>query len=115
MTISLTHKEMRDILSKVFKTTITSFDLVEDTTLYDKIVNYMHDYFGSAYYTNETGGMGPANRKIEAIRQLKQCVDINLSTAKWAIENWSQWLTFVKKHNRIVDICYANNPYTQFI
>ena len=109
ITLSVTKEELLDLLSKATGSRITSYSIVKEKktpTLHSNIVQDMRFKFGSDYFTKPDGAFGPAERKIEAIKflrelALKHANGMGLAEAKEAIEKWSKWIECVKNEGII--------------
>lgn len=146
-TLTLTKTELLQLLSKATNTTITDYILtgksVVDSTpeaVVDKtpslmlnqddyqsalakdIVNSMQKEFGIFAYINSDSGFGPASRKIDAIRYLREMdcttktIDndkqkMRLTNAKWAIENWVEWISYVNTYGNLPEIVFSGDEY----
>lgn len=143
-TLTLTKTELLQLLSKATNTTITDYILtgksvvnplqvVADKTpevmidqddyqsgLAKDIVNSMQKEFGIYAYINNNSGFGPASRKIDAIRYLREMdyttktIDNNkqkmrLVDSTWAIENWVEWIGYINVYCEIPYIIFNDN------
>jgi len=99
MKITVTKTQMLELLSRALNTEVTDF-----TVSKSKLATQFED--------GMTKQMGqerpfPAHRKLEAIKRIRTLSveflkgTMGLADSKWAIENWSRWITFVRTHGRV--------------
>jgi len=100
MKLSLTKKELLDVLTKHFEHLVTECVIVKGpTTISNYLESRMTEKFGKVRF--------PGERKIEAIKYLREILydrlkdTHGLADSKWAIENWDRWIEFVKIHGRM--------------
>ena len=94
MKITLKYNELLTLLSKSFGVTVTGFTLEEplSETLID-VVSKCPNY--------------QTNQKLLAIKTLREWTSkntldyIGLADAKWAIENWERFYSFVVEYDRL--------------
>jgi len=98
MKVSLTKKELLELLTKHFGYEVTECVIAKSFVLYNKLNSAMKKEISTP------------NNKIASIKLLRTLVhhhtknDVGLADAKWAVENWPKWIAFVKINNRIPTI-----------
>lgn len=104
MKITLTKTELLAILNQKFGPEITDVAIsnppgpAKETPFFRRIINQMAM---ELQYPVTITVVCPADKKIAAIKALRGFVPgMGLAEAKWAIENWNRWITFVKGHDR---------------
>lgn len=108
MKISISKTELLKLLTEHFNFSVTDVSInKEPSTLAQNILREMEKELGDSNVTKP-------DRKILAIKAIRTILSnrgtfMRLAEAKWVIENWHQWIEFVKKYNRIPVI---NNVYS---
>ena len=105
MKISVTKRELQSILSGYFKTNVTEVEVYEPSS---ELLNLLKAKIGVSISLAQ---------KIPSIKSLRELCSnpqvvgvvgysLGLAEAKWAVENWSQFLGFVESTGRIPTIGY---------
>jgi hypothetical protein len=104
MKLTLTKDELLVILAHKFGSEITDVSVInpprppKELPLFRRLINQLAM---ELQYPVTITVVCPADKKIAAIKALRGFVPgMGLAEAKWAIENWNRWITFVKGHDR---------------
>lgn len=123
MKITVTKAELLEILSKHFGVEIMECTIAKPSTLAKDITDFLKDTVMKSVGTLRMATL-PVNaqtwtgeNKIPAIKALREWYhgkykdNLGLAEAKWAIENWDQWIGFVIKRGRAPKIINVfSNP-----
>lgn len=106
MKINATKKEICELLSKATGIEVTDFSVKKTASFnaqkfIDAVKNL--DYLGSQKITAIK-----AIREVAGYDKNNHC-HLTLSNAKWAVENWPQWIAFVKEKGRLPQGEYLYN------
>ncbi len=93
--IRLTGEEFLEILRKHFKRNVTGFVILNpDPSPRGKIFRQ-----AVVYPLDKENFIGNIRSLRETVKSVKGY--LNLSEARWAVNNWKEWLRFVDTHNRL--------------
>jgi len=102
MKIAVNKSELLSIMTKHFGIDITEVTITKGFTYHVSIMEIMSKILG---LTVSSSRMFSPEMKISAIKALREAVPgTELAEAKWAIENWNTWISFVAKTGRIPKI-----------
>jgi len=95
MKVTVTKIELLSILTEHFRHPVTECVISKESSrLWSHIECAMTKEVGAVRFSSD--------KKISAIRSLRALVDnMGLFESKWAIENWKEWIAFVKKNDRV--------------
>jgi hypothetical protein len=105
MTITLTNSELLKILSNQLGQDVTSYTIVDSGAELAEYLQAEVRKAGNPYYYDN---------KIRCIKALRAAIDEKLKASymlvesKWAIENWDQFISFVKANGRIPKVSNYN-------
>jgi len=102
MKIELTKTQLLDILSKHFNTSVNDV-VISGSPIADILYS-------------ELCGFNPETDKLSAIKHLRQLIVdkgwstnmMNLVDAKWAVENLSRFIAFVRTNDRLPKVGFSN-------
>ena len=102
MKISITKEEIKAILSAHFGVRVENFDIVESEPL--KLVDKIKEAITSPLdKLQKSVNIGKLMILSEKLKQ-----PMIYSDAKWAIDNWPEWIAFVDRYNFIPISGYYN-------
>lgn len=102
MKIALTKPELLKILSKHFGEDITDLTITKGSNFHMILMEKLSKIICIPV---APAMVFPPDKKIPAIKALREVVPgTGLAEAKWAIENWNEWIAFVAKHGRAPEI-----------
>lgn len=109
MKISLSKPELLAIVSAELGYKVTEITITKQSTLHLDIEAKVSQDIGVSGGLNHTL-VNRGDLKIPAIKSLRSHVkDMGLAEAKWAVENWSQWIDFVKVNGKTPKLEFHGN------
>ena len=109
MKISLSKPELLAIVSAELGYKVTEITITKQSTLHIELEAKVSQDIGVSGGLNQTL-VNRGDLKIPAIKSLRSHVkDMGLAEAKWAVENWAQWIDFVKVNGKAPTMQFNGN------
>ena len=101
--LKVTRAELIQLLCKATNSAVTDFSVIKVPTVKDVITPIMIQMGRIMNLPIVHPDIAPsADKKIPYIKALRECVTgLGLAEAKWAVENWVQYTTFIRANGRL--------------
>lgn len=88
MNIRVSHEELLSLLSKALGTQVTQYEIAPSVLV-------------ARLEANVTPLIGKKGMVVPAIKALREITSMTLSDAAYALNNWTTFMSFVRKHNHV--------------